>query len=71
MKLQKGSYMIEAAIWVPFVLLLIVMVLKLGIEFYQNSKNRENYYGLDELDIVQEFYNYQILGEIREEILDD
>lgn len=63
--------MIEAAIWVPFVLLLIVMVLKLGIEFYQNSKNRENYYGLDELDIVQEFYNYQILGEIREEILDD
>lgn len=68
---QKGSYTIEAAIWVPVMIFLIMNVVRLGISFFQESINREAGVRLKELDIVQEFYNYQILREIGEEILDD
>lgn len=68
---QKGSFTIEAAIWVPVMIFLIMNVVRLGISFFQESVNREAGVRLKELDIVQEFYNYQILGEIGEEILDD
>lgn len=68
---HKGSFTVEAAIWMPVMVLLITGSMKLGIDFFQNSKTRESYSGLIELDIVQEFYNYQILGEIGEAIFDD
>lgn len=68
---QKGSFTVEAAIWVPIMIFLIMNVIQLGIHFFQESRNRESYAGLMQLDIVQEFYNYQILEEIGEEIFDD
>lgn len=68
---QKGGFTIEAAIWVPVMIFLIMNVVQLGIHFFEESINREISVRLQKINIVQEFYNYQILGEIGEEILDD
>jgi len=69
--LQKGSYTIEASIWIPFILFIMMAVLRMGISFFQDSMNRENSSKLQQLDIVSEFYNYQILKEVGEEIRND
>lgn len=71
MKMHKGSFTVEASIYVPMVIFLVMNVLSGGIYFFQESKNREKNIAIEELDIVREFYNYQILGEIGEEIWDD
>ena len=68
---QKGSFTVEAAIWVPIMVFLIMGTIRIGIYFFEESMNRECYTGLLQLDIVQEFYNDQVLGEIKEEIQDD
>ena len=61
---KKGSFTIEAAILIPFVLLLFVGILQIGISFFQYSVTREYYEGLNELDIVRQFYNMQMLKEL-------
>ena len=71
MKMHQGSFTLEASFYVPMVLFLIMNVLSVGIHFFQESREREENEAIRELDIVQEFYNYQILGEIGEEILGD
>lgn len=68
---QRGSFTVEAVIWIPIMVFLIIGTMQLGIRFFQDSLNRESYQRLQEPDIVQEFYNYQILGEIGEEIIND
>lgn len=68
---QKGSFTVEAAIWVPIMVFLIMGVIRIGIYFFEKCMTRESYAGLRQLDIVQEFYNYQILEELKEEIQDD
>lgn len=68
---QKASYTVEAAIYIPIILLVLCQTLETGIDFWQRSKMRESNKHLQELDIVQEFYNYQIMEEIGKEIIDD
>ena len=67
----KGSYTIEAAVYIPLILLLLCFSLKTGIGFLQESRNREGNRKLMEIDSVKEFYMYQILGEIGKELSDD
>ncbi|MGN1155630.1 MAG: TadE/TadG family type IV pilus assembly protein [Agathobacter sp.] len=71
MRMHRGSFTVEASIYIPLFLFLIMNVLSLGIVFFQESRTREENTAIQELDIVQEFYNYQILGEIGEEIWND
>ncbi len=68
---QRGSFTVEAAIWVPIMVFMVMGTVQIGITFFQESVKRESYSDLVQLDIVQEFYNYQIIGEIGEELLDD
>lgn len=68
---HRGSFTIEAVIWIPIMVFLLSAIIKLGINFYLESENRTSYSGLLQLDIVQEFYNYQVLEEIGKELLDD
>lgn len=70
-RMHKGSFTVEASVYVPVVLFLIMNVLTVGIDFFQESRNREENKSITELDIVGEFYNYQVLGEIGEELWDD
>jgi len=69
---HKGSFTIEASIWCPLLLSMAAYVLQGGIGLYQEIKeNRFFREEIEELNIVQEFYNYQILKEVMEEITDD
>lgn len=66
----KGSYTIEAAIYIPFILFLMLQSLKISIDYWQASRERVRCESLQELDTVREFYVYQILEEVGEEIED-
>jgi hypothetical protein len=68
---QKGSYTIEAAVWVSLLLMMIAMALKSGIFIFTEIVNQGQNEKLQKIDIVQEFYNYQILEEIIQEVTDD
>lgn len=70
-KMLKGSYTIEAAIYIPIILFLLFGSVDLGIQYWQRSRERNINPKVEELDIVQEFYGYQILEEIGEELKDD
>lgn len=68
---HMGSFTIEATILVPLLLFMMMTTLRIGIAFFQESATRDVYPELEKLDIVAEFYNYQIIGEIGKEIFDD
>ena len=64
----KANYTIEAAIYIPIVLFVLFQSVTIGIDFFQESKTREVNTKLLELDIVQEFYKYQVFAEAWEEV---
>ena len=70
-KMHKGSFTIEASIYIPMILFLIANVLSIGIHFFQEAKERRENPEIESLDIVKEFYNYQILDDIKEEIKEE
>lgn len=70
-KKLKGSYTIEAAIYIPIILFIMCQTLQIAIDFWQESREREVNKVLQELDIVREFYSYQVLDEIGKEIIND
>ena len=67
----NASYTIEAAIYIPIILFMLMQTLDIAIDEWKESKERKIYVGLAQLDIVSEFYGYQILEEVQEEIEDD
>ena len=69
--MHKGNFTIEASVYVSLTMFIMVAALSMGIDFYQESRKREESVSLMELDIVQEFYTYRVLGEIGEEVLGD
>lgn len=66
---HKGSYTLEASIWVPTLIFCVTTALRMGIVLYEEIAQapKAEY----EIDIVQEFYNYQILEEIGEQVTND
>ena len=70
-KLHRGSYTIEAGIYIPMMMFMILLVLRGGIGFYQESKEHQIYNGLESMDVVAEFYQYQMAEEIGKEWVDD
>lgn len=71
LKGYKGSYTIEAAIYIPLIICMLFQSIGIAIEFWQVSRTRQVFYELQSLNIVEEFYGYQILKDIEKEILDD
>lgn len=71
MRVHQGSYTIEAAILVPLVMLVAGLTLYLAVCFVEEAAERESLEWLQEQDLLQEFYNYQVLEEIGEEITGD
>lgn len=64
----KGSYTIEGAIYIPFILFLMFQSLKISIDYWQLSREKVPMESLQQLDTVQEFYIYQMLEEAAEEM---
>jgi hypothetical protein len=67
----KGSYTVEAAIYIPIILFMLFQSVEIAIDFLQSSREREVCEELQTLDIVKEFYGYQVMDEVREEIEND
>ncbi len=68
---HKGSYTIEAAVWVPLLLTVILLSLETGIKLYQEVVNWTYSEKTESLHIVREFYNYQVLEEVVQEVEND
>ena len=68
---QKGSFTIEAAFIIPFILIFMFQNLLLGIGFFQESKMRVPYYKLQEIDAVEYFYEVQKLKDFAEDNIRD
>ena len=69
-KTLKGSYTLEAAIYIPIIMFLLLGSMDLGIQYWQRSREREINQELQDLNILQEFYGYQILEEVGKELKD-
>mgnify|MGYP003304376426 CR=1 FL=1 len=67
MKKQKGSFTIEAIIWVPIMLCLMLSSIKQGILFYEESIKSEGLQDLQTWDVVSKFYETWNLKELGEE----
>jgi len=67
----KGSYTIEAAIYIPLILFMLFCCVDIAIDYWQESRERVVNEKLQELDIVKEFYTYQIIDEVGKEIIDE
>ena len=66
----KGSYTLEAAIYIPIIIFLLFGSVDLGIQYWQRSRVRNVSQELQDLNILKEFYGYQILEEIGKELND-
>ena len=64
MRVQKGSFTIEAVIIIPMALFMIIAVLDLGIDFYRKMTQREVSEHITEWDAVSIFYDTWVLKEI-------
>ena len=69
-KKVKGGYTLEVAIYIPMILFLLFGSLDIGIHYWQKSRERMVCQEVLNLDIVQEFYEYQVLEEIGKELKD-
>ena len=67
----RGSYTVEAAIYIPMILFLLFQPVLLAIDIWKENEEREISMKIQELDIVSEFYGYQILGEVGKEMTDE
>lgn len=70
-RLKRGSFTIEAAVIIPFVLMLTAGVLRGGISLYQESAGHETLEKLQKWDSVNYFYQIQKIKELGEEGTDD
>ena len=68
---QKGSFTIEATVWIPVLLMVLTLSLKTGISIYKEIVSTDYREKTKQLDVVQEFYEYQILEEVMQEATDD
>ena len=66
--IYKGSYTIEAAIYIPFIMFLMLHTLEIAIDNWQLSRDREICEEVQSLNVVREFYFYQILEEVEKEL---
>ena len=67
----KASYTIEAAIWVPILLGMLIWGIRIGVLYYQEISQMKTLPLVQELDLQEEFYQYQIFEEIMGELTDD
>lgn len=66
MKMQKASFTIEAVIWIPLILCMMVGVLKEGINFYKVCVESEVSEEVENWDAVARFYDIWAIKELEE-----
>lgn len=68
---KKGSATVEGAIWIPILWMIVMWVLRIAVGLVESSIQREKNALLESVDVVKEFYGYQILEEVGEELEND
>ena len=71
MRKQKGSFTIEAIIWIPLILCMMLCTIKEGLSFYEESIYCESTKELEAWDGVSRFYEMWILKELGDEADDE
>lgn len=66
MKTQKGSFTIEAVIWIPFILFMVIGILQEGIHFYKICEEQEISDEVRNWNGVSRFYEIWRLKEFEE-----
>lgn len=63
----KGSYTVEGAIIIPIFIVMLAIAMKMGLVLYNEMKADSSYeYATDMwlVELVDDFYNYQVLKEV-------
>ncbi len=69
MRTQKGSFTIEATIWISLIICFMIQTLEMGLSFYKKSATYEKVEELEDWDVMPRFYEiwtWKELGEKRE-----
>jgi hypothetical protein len=60
--MKKGSYTIEAAIFVPILLFMFVAAMNTAIHLYQEIRDGQPEYYSETLWVVDTFYHWEMAG---------
>ena len=71
MKVQKGSFTIEAVLWIPLLLCMMLSVVQEGIQFYKESEQKEILEHIQEWEAVPVFYEFWKIKELGESWKDE
>lgn len=66
MRKLKGSFTIEAIIWIPLMLCLMLYTIEEALSFYEESRRCEDIQELESWDGVSRFYEIWIWKELEE-----
>ena len=64
----NGSYTVEGAIIIPIFIFIMAVVMKMGLLLYQEIKTDTSYETATDMWLVDEFYNYQVVKEVVDEL---
>lgn len=70
-QMQKGSFTVEAVIWIPLILCIMLGILQEGIQFYKESAEKEISEDIKEWDGVSAFYEFWKIKELGKEWNDE
>lgn len=61
---QRGSLTVEAALLLPFFLLMLSGTISLGIDLYQEALQEAEEMSTEKYWAVEDFYKYQVIKEV-------
>lgn len=64
----NGSYTVEGAIIIPIFIFMMAIVMKMGLLLYQEIKTDTSYETATDMWLVDDFYNYQVVKEVVDEL---
>lgn len=64
----NGSYTVEGAIIIPIFIFMLAIVMKMGLLLYQEIKTDTSYETATDMWLVDDFYNYQVVKEVVDEL---
>ncbi len=64
----NGSYIVEGSILIPIFIFMLALVMRMGLVLYQEMKSDTSYEAATDMWLVDDFYNYQVVKEVVDEL---
>lgn len=64
---RRGSYTVEAAVWIPVLVFLFVAGIRIGLYLYEEINSQKEQQIAIELWEVKDFYKNQWIGELTDD----